>query len=256
MDKHIGAQYYTLRDYIKTTEDFDETCRKVAEMGYSIIQISASPLPAKDMREAADRHGLKTVVTHRNYKDFQTNLDEIIDYNKTLGCKICGIGMMPIEYSESAAKLSEFIDEAGRIAERLRKEDLYFGYHNHAFEFIKVDGERIMDRLISETDPDTFRFIVDTYWVQVGGCNPADFIKNLGKRAMAVHFKDFCVEKEDWRIPHMCEVGEGNLDWDSIIRACEAAGTEWSLVEQDICKRDPFESLKMSYDFLKTKGFC
>ena len=54
----------------------------------------------------------------------------------------------------------------------------------------------------------------------------------------------------------MTEVGEGNLDWDSIIEACDKAGAKWALVEQDICHRCPFESMKMSYDYLTTKGFC
>lgn len=256
MDKHIGAQFFTLRNHIKTVEDFDETCRKVSETGYSIIQISASPLAAKDMREIADKYGLKTVVTHRGFNDFLTDLDEIIDYNKTLGCELCGVGMMPVDYAADTKRLSEFIEQSNKIAQQLRKEGLYFGYHNHAFEFAKVDGELIMDRLVKETDPDAYRFIVDTYWIQVGGCNPGQVIENLGERAMAVHFKDFCVNKENWKVPEMCEVGEGNLDWDGIIRACEKAGSRWALVEQDTCKGSPFDSLKISYDFLKTKGFC
>ena len=53
----------------------------------------------------------------------------------------------------------------------------------------------------------------------------------------------------------MAEVMEGNLDWDSIIEAAQKAGSEWAMVEQDICQRDPFESLKISYDNLITKGF-
>ena len=44
MDKRIGAQYFTLREFIQTVEDFEETCRKVSEMGYKIVQISGTPL--------------------------------------------------------------------------------------------------------------------------------------------------------------------------------------------------------------------
>ena len=54
----------------------------------------------------------------------------------------------------------------------------------------------------------------------------------------------------------MFEVGFGNIDWDDVIAACEDANVEYALVEQDICRRDPFESLKMSYDYLSGKGFC
>ena len=169
MDRKIGAQYYTLRDYAKTIEDFDDTCRKVSEMGYKIVQISGTPLGAAEMKEVLDKYDLKVVVTHRNFNDFKNNLDEIIEYNKTLGCYLCGVGAMPGEARESVEGLDQFIKDANEISAKLKKEGLYFGYHNHHFEFAKLDGKLIMDRLINETNPDEFMFIVDTYWLQFGG---------------------------------------------------------------------------------------
>ena len=253
MDRSIGAQYYTLRESIKTIEDFEETCRKVKEIGYKIVQISGTPLEAAEMKAALDKYDLKVVVTHRNFDDFLSNLDEIMDYNKTLGCDICGIGSMPGRYRESNQGISEFIAGMNAAAKKLREAGLYLGYHNHAFEFAKFDGKMIMERLIEETDSENVKFIVDTYWLQVGGVNPAKYIKRIGERAMAVHFKDLIGTTDNKQV--MAEVGQGNLDWDEIIAACEEAGTKWALVEQDICQRDPFESMQMSYEFLKTKGF-
>ena len=52
--------------------------------------------------------------------------------------------------------------------------------------------------------------------------------------------------------PVMAEVGEGNLNWQSIIESCIYAGTEWYIVEQDVCQRDPFDSLKISLENLKS----
>lgn len=254
MDRQIGAQYYTLREYIQTVEDFDETCKKVKDIGYKIIQVSGTPLPAADMRPIIDKYGLKVVTTHRGFDDFVERLDDIIDYNKTLGCELCGLGCMPVSARTDRDELNKFIQQVNTVSKELRKEGLFFGYHNHAFEFIKINGKTTMELLISETDQDGVRFIVDTYWVQAGGKNPVDFIKGLGERAMAIHFKDMKVNTDNSH--EYAEIGEGNLDWDAIIRACDEAGAKWALVEQDVCKRNPFESLKMSYDFLKTKGFC
>ena len=255
MDRRIGAQYYTLRDFTKNIRDFEETCRKVKEIGYKIVQISGTPLGAKEMREVLDRYDLTVVTSHRGWGDFRENLDEIIDYNKTLGCTLCGVGSMPGEYWENNAGVDRFIREVNETAEKLQAAGMQFGYHNHAFEFAKLDGKRIMDRLIGETDPEKVSFIVDTFWLQVGGINPADFIRSLGNRALAVHFKDLSVDPANWTTPAIAEVGEGNLDWDEIIAACDEAGTEWALVEQDTCKGDPFVSMKMSYDYLAGKGF-
>ena len=230
MDRKIGAQYYTLRDYAKTIEDFDDTCRKVSEMGYKIVQISGTPLGAAEMKEVLDKYDLKVVVTHRNFNDFKNNLDEIIEYNKTLGCYLCGVGAMPGEARESVEGLDQVIKDANEISAKLKKEGLYFGYHNHHFEFAKLDGKLIMDRLINETNPDEFMFIVDTYWLQFGGVNPVDFIKKLGKRAMMVHFKDYHINPEKNFTVEMCEVGEGNLNWDEIICACDEAGAQYFFV--------------------------
>lgn len=254
MDKRIGAQYFTLRDYTRTIEDFEETCRKVSDIGYKIVQISGTPLDAAEMKPILDRYGLEVVTTHRSFDDFQKNLDEIMDYNRTLGCKLCGVGCMPRWAGENSKSLSRFIQEANEMAAKLKKEGFYFGYHNHAIEFAKLDGRFIMDRLIEETDQDAFRFILDTYWLQVGGMNPASYIRNLGERAMAIHLKDLKANTDN--STEMAEIGEGNLDWDEILKVCEEAGAKWALVEQDICRHDPFTSMKISYDYLTGKGYC
>ena len=253
MNRQIGAQYYTVRMSIKTIEDFEETCRKIKEIGYKIVQISGTPLGAAEMKEVLDQYGLKVVTTHRNFDDFLNNTEEIITYNKTLGCDLCGVGAMPHRYRNSVEGISQFIKEMNEVAAKIREAGLSFGYHNHAFEFVKFDGKFIMDRLIQESDPNAVKFIMDTYWLQFGGVNPVKFIKTLGDRAVAIHFKDLRMNLEGK--VEMAEIGEGNLDWDEIIAACDEAGAKWALVEQDICQRDPFESLRISYDYLKTKGF-
>lgn len=254
MDRRIGAQLFTLREHMQTVEDFEETCRKVSEMGYKIVQISGTPLKASEMKPILDKYGLEVMLTHRRWKEFKEKLDDIIDYNKTLGSELCGLGMMPFEVAETSENLTQFIKEANAIAKRLREEGLYFGYHNHAFEFSKLDGKYVMDRLLEETNPEEFKIIVDVYWLQVGGMNPAEYIEKLGNRAMAIHFKDLKVNFNN--TTEMAEVGVGNLNWDEIIAACDEAGAKWAMVEQDRCQTDPFECMKTSYDFLTTKGFC
>ena len=255
MEKRIGAQLYTVRDFTKTIEDFDETCRRIHDIGYQIVQISGTNLKADEMKTVLDKYHLEVVTTHRGFEGFLENLDEIIAYNRTLGCKLCGIGSMPWEIRANPEAVNQFIRDADRVSKELKQAGMLFGYHHHSFEFAKLKGARIIDRLIQETDPEAFNFIVDTYWLQVGGVNPADFITGLGKRAMAIHLKDLSINPEKDFAQEMAEVGQGNLDWDGILNACQNAGAKWALVEQDTCKGDPFESLKISYEYLKDKGY-
>ena len=80
LDRRIGAQYYTLREQIKTIEEFDETCRQVKEIGYQIVQISGCPLGAAEMKEVLDKYELKCVLTHRAFEDFLNDVDDIIKF--------------------------------------------------------------------------------------------------------------------------------------------------------------------------------
>lgn len=258
MDKRIGAQLFTIRDHLRTIEDFEASCKKLKDMGYKIVQISGVGLSAQEMRPILDKYDLKAVSTHRRFDDFKNNPDEVIEYNKVLGSDICGVGCMPDAMIGNRENLIQFIKDNNRICAELKKEGLQFGYHNHAFEFGKIDGKTMFDIILEESDPELFNFIVDVYWLQLGGKNPVEVIRMLGKRAKVIHFKDCGMDFDKRTVPVMREVGSGNLDWDGIIAACEEAGSEWAIVEQDgnWVNDDAFESLKQSYSFLKTKGFC
>lgn len=255
MDRRIGAQLYTVRDFTKTIEEFDETCRRIRDIGYQLVQISGTNLPADEMKPILDKYHLEVVTTHRSFEGFLENLDEIIDYNQTLGCRLCGIGSMPWGIRANPTAVKQFVKDADRVSRELKQAGMLFGYHHHSFEFAKLEGVRTIDRLLEDTDPEAFRFIVDTYWLQVGGVNPADFIAGLGKRAMAAHLKDLSINPEQDFAQEMAEVGQGNLDWNGILNSCQKAGVSWALVEQDVCKEDPFQSLRISYEFLKRKGY-
>lgn len=255
MDNRIAAQYYTIRDYVKTEAEFDASCKKVADMGYKTVQISCVPLAAKPMREILDKYGLECVCTHRSFDDFKKDIDEVIDYNRTLGCDICGIGMMPAECLHDGEKITEFIAAANKICEKLKAAGMYFGYHNHNWEMETHDGKLTIERLIEETNPEVFNFIADVYWIKVGGYEPSEILKKMGRRAMAVHFKDFgCDAKGE---PEMREIGRGNLDWDDIIGTCREIGTRFAIVEQDTnwIDGDVFKALDISYKYLAGKGF-
>ena len=81
-----------------------------------------------------------------------------------------------------------------------------------------------------------------------------DIKEKYKDKIACLHYKDLKVVKH--KVQTYAEVGQGNLDWDEIIEASKNSSTEFALVEQDECDKDPFESLKISYDFLVTKGFC
>ena len=256
MDKRIGAQVFTIRDFIKTAEDFEKSLKKLKDIGYQTIQLSGlGPIDAEVVRDLLKKYDIKAICTHRNPDEYLKHLEESIAWHKTVGCKIAGIGTMPANYEKNLAGVRQFIQDFTPVAKAFQKEGLSFGYHNHAFEFLKEDGKFLMDILFEESN---FDFIADTYWFAYAGINPASYIRKLGRRAKIVHFKDLkCMLDENRRTSvTMTEVMEGNLDWDSIIEACEDAKVQAAMVEQDVCPGNPFDSLQISYNNLKAKGFC
>ena len=248
MDKRIGAQLYTLRDFIQNEEDFEKSAKKVSDMGYKMVQISGvGPIAPEKLKEICDKYNLMISCTHRGYDEYVNNIDGTIDFHKKLGCDIAGLGSMPDEF-RNTQKVPEFVEKMNAVAEKMAKEGITFAYHNHHFEFERMEnGQYIMDYLIEHG---SFAFILDVYWLAFAGVNPAKYIRKMGERAIAIHFKDLAVVEKNIV---MAEIGEGNLDWDEIIEASEVS--RYALVEQDFCRRDPFESLKMSYDYLTKKGF-
>ncbi|MBQ4518088.1 MAG: sugar phosphate isomerase/epimerase [Clostridia bacterium] len=254
MDRNIGVQLYTLRDYCQTEKDFAETMEKVAKIGYKTIQVSCvGPLSPEFMRKEADANGLQVVCTHRPLSEFLDNPKELIRFHQVLGTNIAGVGCLRGSYEETPEGMAELLKILAPIVAELKANGMAFGYHNHACEFKYMGDKWMMDYLIEETDPEGFVFIPDVYWMAYAGVNPIEYLKKMGKRAKVVHFKDLMVT--DFSTITYTEVGEGNLNWESIIKTCDEIGAECAVVEQDKCPGNPFDSLQISYHNLKKLGF-
>ncbi len=253
MDKRIGAQYYTIRDFCQNLDDFDKSCGKISRIGYKTVQLSGiGDFSGHDVKKILDKHNLTAVCTHRSADNYLNNIEKEIEFHKTIGCKICGLGAMP-GFNTKLETIKEFAEKFNPVAQKLEKNNLIFAYHNHAFEFEKIDGVYAFDIITDSIKSDNFRFILDAYWLSYAGINPSKFIRERKGKIACVHFKDLKIVEN---APRFAEVGQGNIDWDDVISACEDAGVEYALVEQDECYgRNPFESLKMSYDYLTGKGF-
>ncbi|HOX39749.1 MAG TPA: sugar phosphate isomerase/epimerase [Candidatus Brocadiia bacterium] len=251
MSSRIGAQLYTLREYLKTPTDIANTLNKVSEMGYEAVQVSAvGPIDPAELRRICDSEGLKIVATHEDFYSLRDKTQAIIDKHKLWGCDQVAIGGLPGEY-RNADGWSRFAKEASEVAAKLKEGGLTFSYHNHSFELEKFGDRTGLQILYEDSDPEFFKAELDTYWIQHGGASPVVWMLKLPARVPLLHCKDMTMKGSTQL---MAEVGEGNLDWEGILDAAPAAGVEWFLVEQDTCQRCPFESLAISLKNLKTMG--
>ncbi len=243
-----GAQLYTLREQLKTPADIAKTLAEVARIGYRNVQVSGmGPIDPKELALILEDNGLFCCSTHDPAATILNETDALIAKLKILNCPTTAIPSLPAEY-RSAEGYRRFAKEAETAGRRLREAGIELMYHNHAFEFQKYEGKTGLAILFESSDPAFLQAEIDTYWVQFGGGNPAAWCRQVAKRMPVVHYKDYMMTDEG---PTMCEIGQGNLDFPEITRACEQGGVRWYLVEQDRCSRPPLESLAMSYEYIR-----
>ena len=243
----IAAQLYTLRDFLKTPADVATTLKKVKQIGFEAVQASGiGPIDTKELSKMIEGEGLVCCATHEGGKDILETPEKVVEKLNILNCKYTAYPWPHTNPTSEAdyIALAKALDKAGEV---LAKGGKVLTYHNHSIEFEKFNGRVALDILYSESKPENLQGEIDTYWVQHGGHNPVDWIKKLKNRLPLLHLKEYGIINREVK---MLEIGNGNLDWKGIIKAGKAAGTKWFIIEQDVCRIDPFESLKIGLEYL------
>ncbi len=245
----IGAQLFTVREFCKNTDDFANTLARIADIGYKYVQVSGTcEFDADWLASELQKNGLKCALTHTPKDKLISATDKVIFDHEVFGCKYIGLGYH--KFAGDKEGYDEFLKTHLPVAEQIAKGGKYFMYHNHASEFIKIGCKTILEHLYEDFAPEQMGFTLDTYWIQVGGANPADYIERFSGRVPCIHLKDYGYG------PKMEVVGDGNINFDRVFEKARDAGTEYMLVEQDNCNgEDPFVCLGRSYEFLKSRGF-
>ena len=247
----IAAQMYTLREFTKTPADIAATLRKVKKLGYDAVQVSAfGKIDPKELAGILSGEGLTCCATHVSLEQLRDETARVIDEHKLWGCKYTAIGGF-FPKNPRPADWPEFARGFNAAAEKFRGSGIRVGYHNHSHELVRFDGKTGLQILLGKFSAEIWMEI-DTYWIQHGGGDPAAWIEKVSGRIPCVHLKDMAIGADGTQL--MAEVGEGNLNWPSILSACRKAGVEWYIIEQDICQRDPFESLGISLRNAKEMG--
>jgi sugar phosphate isomerase/epimerase len=200
------------------------------------------------LRDTCEENGIKIVYTHVNADRLLNDVDNVIKEHEILGCKYIGLGMLPERY-RSPYWYPHFKEDYLPTMRAIRDAGKRFLYHNHNIEFERYGDKLLMTHMLEDFAPDEMGVVFDTYWAHMGGADVVGWIHRLKGRLPVVHLKDVAVVGGQ---TVMAPVGEGNLNFPAILKAFEEEGSEYALVEQDICIGSPFECLKSSYDYLKS----
>ena len=247
----IGAQFFTVRDTCKTLEGFAETLKKVADIGYRTVQISGTCAYEPEwLKTQLDKNGLRCVITHTPGDRIAGETEKVAREHDVFGCEYVGLGWYGFDPEKPEMTMEHFIQTYGPAARKLREYGKTFMYHNHDQEFKKYDGRLVLERICEEIPAEFMGITFDTYWAQVGGADPAQWLERLAGRIPCIHLKDCAYGRK------MTVIGEGNINFDRVFEKAEAGGTKYMLVEQDDCNgEDPIECLRRSYQYLSACGF-
>ena len=270
----VAVQLYSVRDDM--AEDFEGTIKKVKEMGYDGVEFAGlfDKSPA-EVKKICEDNGLVPISAHVSYDEIAADPEKVIGDYAEIGCKYIALPYAVEERRPGAELFDETVEGIRSFAKIAKKHGITMLYHNHDFEFQKVDGVYGLDLLYQTLTPDELQTELDTCWVNVGGEDPAKYVIKYSGRAPVVHLKDFVMngkgkpeklydligiddgaqeEEDDDDGFAFRPVGYGVQDMPAIFEACKQAGTSWVVVEQDqpSMSKTPMESIKMSIDYIKT----
>ncbi len=256
MFEKLGIQLYTIRDRMQTPEEADVAFGQLAALGYTEAHTAGTSFDEKIFYDLLQKHGISICGTHVTCDEVFNEFDRMVELHKMWNTKNIGVGSMPSAAKKSPEALKAFIADFNRAAEQYAKAGLRLTYHNHSFEFMRIDGfKTLMDYLYEGLDPVNTAFVLDTCYVAAAAGDVCDWIYKLEGRVDILHLKDATVERDPhayrW-VPNMCEVGYGNMCWERIIKAAEAVGVKHYIVEQDNSFfKDSIDSARMSAEYLK-----
>ena len=264
----IALQLYTVR--ANMAADFEGTLKKVKEMGYDGVEFAGlHGMTATDVKRMCEEIGLVPVSAHVPFTDMMEN-PSILEAYAEIGCRYVVLPYLNEEYRPDKEKFWEIIEGAKLLGEKAKSFGLQLAYHNHDFEFKKINGEYALDILYREVPAELLQTQLDTCWVNVGGEDPAAYIRKYSGRAEMVHLKDFVgrqsenmyaligidedEEKNTGGKFEFRPLGKGVQDFPAILGAAKEAGTKWVIVEQDSPSMglDALACAKASIDYLKT----
>ena len=259
----IALQVYSVRDYAE--KDFAATMREVKAMGYDGVELAGTyGMTAVECKKILDEVGLTLVSAHVNI-DLLEDDAALADYVAT------GIRYVVIPWlvgPQDSAELEASIARIRNVAQRCKAVGLQLLYHNHDFEFLKIDGKYVLDAYYETIPADLLQTELDTCWVNVGGEDPAAYVRKYAGRAPIVHLKDFAgrksenmyaligsdAAKEDSEgVFEFRPVGYGLQNVPGLLAAAEDALAQWVVVEQDRPSMDKtsMECAAMSISYIK-----
>lgn len=244
----IALQLYSLRAQL--AEDYESVIRRIAEIGYIGVEYwGEGDMPPERTARLCRENGLQIMSMHVP-SPFLENLSFAVDAAKTFGIQRVVCAWYPLERFATLDDVRVVCDELNGANATLRTNNLELLYHNHWQECAMLDGKLVYQHMLDMLAPN-IGFEPDLYWAQTAGLDPAEMVRELGKRAPLLHIKDGPATMDG----DMTAVGDGVVDMRAIAEASRDTA-EWWIVELDRCATGILEAFQKSYRYLTQNGLA
>jgi sugar phosphate isomerase/epimerase len=234
----IGFQTFTIREML--AKDFEGTLKMMAGLGYQSAEMCSPPgyvssgfgplekYSAAEMKAIFKKSGLKCESCHYGFAEMKTKIDERIAFAKGLGLKymVCSsFGIKPDAPMDAWRKAATDLNEIGA---KVKKAGMQAAFHNHNFEFQKIDGVLIYDELMKAFDPKLVKMQFQVAVVSIG-FQAADYLEKYPGRFCSLHLADWAAAEKK-----QAAVGQGSVDWKKLFSVAKKGGVKNYFVEMNL----------------------
>ena len=257
-----------------------ETLKLVKEAGYDGIELNSfmvnpTPFMVRMLTKAAGmptgkggnldwvrlikEADLKVVSLHKDLGSIEKDIQEAAKEAKKFDTSNVVItGMYRFDY-RNKAKVDDLCKKLNESGRQLKEEGITLLYHNHNYEFQKVDEKQTAyDYILANTDSDYVSFELDSYWPTEAGVCALDLMNKLGNRMKLYHINDRGTKlQKPMMTPILksdsCELGYGNMNLEVLCEKALSVGVESVVLEshKNWIDNSPVKSLQVSAEFLK-----
>jgi sugar phosphate isomerase/epimerase len=258
--KTIGLQLWTVRNQME--KDEAGTLKAVAAAGYKQVELM-NTLGSERIVKTAKDNGMKVTSAFIEWTSIgkpddknAPSFDKILEAAKKIGLKHLVFGYIGKGERETIDHYKRHAENANKAGEKCAKAGIQLCYHNHSFEFQKLEGGKTgWETFVAEFDKRLVKFEVDVFWVKLGGLDPFKTLTSLKGRVSQVHLKDLAkgakTQYDEGKVPHESfkELGAGTIDMSKVLQLCEKTGVQQCHVEQDQSPA-PLSSIRTSMNHL------
>ena len=237
-----GIQVSSLKPLLLNSEQVTLAFQNMRALGCEVVQLQwiDPSVPADHIPRCLEENGITSVSVQDFYEVVMENLSYYTGLNTaTNGTWLC-VSRIP-DRLKTPEGLDAYIAELRSLQKQLDLLGQKVCFHPVTADFTAIPGMNAVEYLF-ENMPE-LDICLDLYHLNRNCDDMPGFIRRYAGRVCMVHFKD---GKGDALVP----AGQGDTNWNDVVRACLDAGVSYGFVEQEKWDRDPYVCLKEAMTWL------